>query len=116
MIKVRFLSLLLLLSLSFSQCKNSSKDISSIKKVGAVLADLQVLEVQMGRMPFLNADSTKVVYKELEREVFKKHKMDSAQYMSEYNKMAEDKALLLEVYKEAENIIRKKTEANRPKP
>ncbi len=54
-------------------------------KMAAIVTDIMVTEAKVSRLGFKSFDSSKVAYDFLEREIFKKYAVDSAQYNQSYN-------------------------------
>ncbi len=100
--------LFILIGLCFSACKSQGYSDAELKRMAAIIVDLQRTESKINRSTFQSADSNKIAYKVLEKEIFKKHNTDSARFSQDFNKLALNKEKMLEVYKMAEKEIDKK--------
>jgi ATP/ADP translocase len=96
-------------------CQSEGFDNKKMKDMANVIVDLQDIESKVSRSNFQDQDSAKVAYRILEKEVFKKHKTDSARFSQDFNKLAINKEKLLEVYNMAEKIVDKRVKYNQGK-
>ncbi len=100
--------LFILIGTGFVSCKSDLYDKKELNRMANIIVDLQRLESKINRQNFQDPDSSKMAYKFLEKEIFKKHKTDSARFSQDFNKLAQNKERLLEVYTMAEKIVDKK--------
>lgn len=63
-----------------------------------ILTDIHITEAKVSRMSFRSYDSTQIVYKEFENDIFKKYKTDSVVYRQSYNYYLEHMAEMDEIY------------------
>jgi hypothetical protein len=89
-------------------CDSSNKKFIDKTKMSVIFAELKLAESQVSRLNFMGADSAKVAFMYLEKEIYKKYKIDSLQYINSFDFYAKDKKELLSIYEGAENIIKKK--------
>lgn len=89
-------------------CNSSNEKFIDKTKMSTIFAELKLAESQVSRLNFMGADSAKVAFKYLEKEIYKKYKIDSLQYINSFDFYAKDKKELLSIYEGAENIIKKK--------
>ncbi|WP_310588137.1 DUF4296 domain-containing protein [Lacihabitans sp. LS3-19] len=95
-------------------CNSSNEKVIDKTKMSIVFAELKLAESQVSRLNFMGADSAKVAFKYLEKEIYKKHKIDSLQYLNSFDFYAKDKKELLKIYEGAEAIIEKKKNKKNP--
>ena len=105
---LKIIILFILIGSGFSSCKSGGYSNTELDRMALIIVDLQSLESKINRQTFLVPDSAKVMYKVLEKEIFKKHKTDSARFSQDFNKLALNKEKMLEVYQKAEKIVDKK--------
>ena len=89
-------------------CNSSNEKFIDKTKMSMIFAELKLAESQVSRLNFMGADSAKVAFKYLEKEIYKKYKIDSLQYLNSFDFYAKDKKELLRIYEGAENIIKNK--------
>ncbi|MCP9765783.1 DUF4296 domain-containing protein [Lacihabitans soyangensis] len=106
-IKIVFISLT-----CFFSCKSSSEDVIDKKTMAIVFAELKTAEAKVSRLNLTGVDSSRVAFKYLEKQIYKKYKVDSAQYLKSFDFYAKDKKQLLSIYIEAEKIIEKNKNKN----
>ena len=70
-----------------------------------VFADLKTAEAKVSRLNLTGVDSSRVAFKYLEKQIYKKHKIDSVLYLKRFDFYAKDKKQLLSIYVQAEKII-----------
>jgi Domain of unknown function (DUF4296) len=112
LLKLKIAVLFILMSFIMTSCQTDSFDAKKMKHMAEVIVDLQYLESKVNRGNFQSADSGNVAYKVLEKEIFAKHKTDSAQYSQDFNKLANNKEKLLEVYTMVEKMVNKQVKKN----
>lgn len=106
-IKIVFISLT-----CFFSCKSSPNGIIDEKTMAVVLAELKTVEAKVSRLNIVGVDSSKVAFKYLESQVYKKHKINAHQYLKSFDYYAKDKKQLLSIYTKAEKIIEKNKNKN----
>jgi hypothetical protein len=106
-IKIVFISLTF-----FFSCKSSPDGIIEKKTMAIVFADLKTAEAKVSRLNLTGVDSSRVVFKYLEKQIYTKHKIDAAQYLKSFDFYAKDKKQLLSIYIQAEKIIEKNKNKN----
>lgn len=67
----------------------------------AVIVDLKLLESKVDHFSLRNSDSSKVAFRYLQHEVFKKHKTDSAAYHKSYDYYLSRKKQLVKILEDA---------------
>lgn len=83
----------------------------------SLIVDLKLLESKVDHFFLRNPDSSKVAFRYLQHEVFKKHKTDSATYYESYEYYLARKKQLIKILEDAskrledtqENLLQKKT-------
>ncbi|WP_345240434.1 DUF4296 domain-containing protein [Nibrella saemangeumensis] len=75
------------------------------EKMVNVLTDIHLAEAQVGKLALGSPDSSAVVYKRLERDIFKKHKIDTTTYNQSYTYYSSRPKLMEQIYKQVvENL------------
>lgn len=106
-IKIVFISLT-----CFFSCKSSSEDFIDKKTMAIVFAELKTAEAKVSRLNLTGVDSSRVAFKYLEKQIYKKYKIDSVLYLKSFDFYAKDKKQLLSIYVQAEKIIEKNKNKN----
>lgn len=106
-IKIVFISLT-----CFFSCKSSPDGVIDKKTMAAVLAELKTTEAKVSRLNLVGVDSSRVAFKYLESQVYKKHKINANEYLKSFDFYAKDKRQLLSIYSQAEKIIEKNKNNN----
>lgn len=106
-IKIVFISLTLVFS-----CKSSTSDFIDKKTMAVVFADLKTAEAKVSRLNLTGVDSSRVAFKYLEKQIYKKYKVDSLKYLQSFDFYAKDKKQLLYIYDQAAKIIEKSKNKN----
>jgi hypothetical protein len=112
LLKLKNTVLFILIGFAHICCQSDGFDTKKMNQMANVIIDLQDLESKVSRSNFQNQDSAKVAYRSLEKDIFAKHKTDSARFSQDFNKLATNKEKLLEVYKIAEKIVDKRVKYN----
>ena len=89
-------------------CKSTPDGIIDKKNMALIVADLQLAEAKVSRFNLRGVDSSRIAYSYLEKNIFKKYKIDSAKYVKSFDYYALDKSALLKIYSEAESILEKR--------
>lgn len=111
-----FLSVFLL-----SNCGNKKTDIVipsnliSKEKMTLILEDIHLIEALITNVRIGNADSSRVAFANLQKEVFRKHKVDSLKYAQSYQFYVQNTALFKEIYQVVCNNLQKKDSLARAK-
>ena len=93
---------ILLALILFQSCKKTTKvprDLIQKDKMSAILIDIHEAEGLVTESRFLNTDSAKILYERLEKDIFKKHKVDTALYYRSYEFYANTLDLMESLYK-----------------
>jgi hypothetical protein len=106
-IKIVFISLT-----CFFSCKSSPDGVIDKKTMAAVLAELKTTEAKVSRLNLVGVDSSRVAFKYLESQVYKKYKINPNEYLKSFDFYAKDKRQLLSIYSQAEKIIEKNKNNN----
>lgn len=77
----------------------------SEKEMTAVIVDLKLLESKVDHFLLRNSDSSKVAFRYLQHQVFKKHKTDSATYYENYEYYLSRKKQMLEILENASKLL-----------
>lgn len=86
-----------------SACDNNAKTPKGAidKKIMAkILAEIHLVESKVSRLSLQDYDSTKIAYKQLERQVLAKYKTDTAKYRASYNYYVTNPEVMIEIYDE----------------
>jgi SHS2 domain-containing protein len=113
--KLKSIVLFILSMFALDSCQSEGFDKKEMQHMADVIVDLQYLEAKANRANFQSPDSANVVYKNLEKEIFAKHKTDSARFSQDFNKLALNKEKMLEVYTMVEKIVDKRVKYNQGK-
>lgn len=92
---------LIILFLLLSACANTEQppqNLLSKPKMVDVLVDIHIAEAKANRIQLRSYDSTQAYYRKLEREVFEKHKVDTAVYRMSYKYYMNHMKELDEIY------------------
>ena len=81
--------------------------------MAVVFAELKTAESMVSRLNLSGVDSSRVAFKYLEKRIYKKYKVDSANYVRSFDYYAKDKNQLLLIYQEAEKITEKNKNNNK---
>ncbi len=108
------LKIVIILLFTVSGCKSTPKDILSEEKMAEIIVDIKMLESTADRTFYRSIDSTRVAFKQLQKEVYKKHKIDSAGFSKSYDYYLNNKRQFLKVLEKAEKILEKATENEEP--
>jgi hypothetical protein len=88
------------------------KDAIDKATMAKILADIHLIEAKVSRLSFQDYDSTKIAYKELERQIMVKYKTDTARYRASYNYYVTNPDLMTAIYddvlKNLEDVKKKK--------
>ena len=76
----------------------------------AILTDIHLAESQVSRMALGSSDSSNIVYKRLEKQIFKKFKVDTSAYTKSYVFYSSHPRQMEEIYKQVVENLKKKTE------
>ncbi|GAA4405835.1 hypothetical protein GCM10023187_24640 [Nibrella viscosa] len=70
-----------------------------------ILTDIHLAEARVSKLALGSSDSSAIVYRRLERDIFKKHKVDTAAYNQSYTYYSAQPKLMEEIYKQVvENL------------
>lgn len=94
--------------ISLFSCKSETTPTIDKSKMAQILGDLHWIEAKVSRFNFRNQDSTKVAFRELEKEVYKKYNTDSVTFNKNYDLYAKDKAVMMAIYADAEKYLEQK--------
>ncbi|CAH0996641.1 hypothetical protein EMA8858_02773 [Emticicia aquatica] len=110
--KIFLLLGIILLSLACSKYPSPPKDAIDKATMSKILADIHLVEANVSRLSLRDYDSTKMVYKELERQILVKYKTDTTRYRASYNYYVTNPELMTAIYddviKNLEEIKKKK--------
>jgi hypothetical protein len=110
--KIFLLLSLISILLGCGKHSDKPKDALDPKTMAKILADIHLIEAKVSRLSFQDYDSTKVVYKELERQIMVKYKTDTARYRASYNYYVTNPEAMTAIYdqtlKNLEEIKKKK--------
>jgi hypothetical protein len=98
--KIFFLLGITLMTIACDNDSKIPKGAIDRKTMAKMLADIHLVEAKVSRMTFQDYDSTKVAYKELELQVMKKYKTDTATYRASYNYYVTNPELMTSIYDE----------------
>lgn len=83
----------------------------SEKEMTAVLVDLKLLESKVDHFFLRNPDSSKVAFRYLQHQVFKKHKTDSTTYYESYEYYLARKKQLIKILEDASKRLEEAQES-----
>lgn len=85
-------------------CQNSSDkrpgDVLPEDKMAEVLTEIHLAEAKAGKLGITSSDSTTLIYKRLESQIYKKHKIDTATYFRSYRYYSSNPDKMADVYKQ----------------
>lgn len=84
------------------------KDILPKKKMMLILEDIHIAEAIVTNARYPNLDSSRVAFANLQKEVFKKHKVDSVAYAKSYSFYAKNPIIFKEIYKVVQTSLHQK--------
>lgn len=64
----------------------------------SILIDIHLAEAKVGRLPFRSLDSSKVLFRKMELDIFKKHQTDTATYRKSFEFYLNNTAYLDDIY------------------
>jgi hypothetical protein len=70
----------------------------SKEKMVKILMDIHIAEAKTGRLTFRSVDSSKVLFRRLELDIFKKHNVDTATYRKSFEFYLQNTTYLDEIY------------------
>lgn len=70
----------------------------SEEEMANILTDIHLAEARVSKMKFRSPDSSALVFKRLEEDIYKKHNIDTALYKSSYTYYANDVTRWKKVY------------------
>ena len=76
----------------------------------AILTDIHLAESQVSRMGLGSSDSSNMVYKRLEKQIFQKFKVDTSAYTKSYVFYSSHPRRMEEIYKQVVENLKKKTD------
>jgi hypothetical protein len=83
-------------------------------RMADVLTEVHMTEVQVSRLGLRSTDSSNIVYKHLENQIFKKFKIDTAAYRKSYIFYSSHPQQMEIIYKRVTEQLKKKQEAKQP--
>jgi hypothetical protein len=113
--KKQFLAKFLIILLCASACVGPPPIPSNVlprEKMAAILVDVHLNQVYVNRMNFGTGDSSQVAYNQLEKEIFAKHKVDTAQYKRSFMFYASTPDYMIEIYDKVTKDLEAKTKVN----
>ncbi len=112
-IKIVFIYLFTCISCKQGDIKG---EILDSETMSILISELQFAEAKANRMSFNGIDSSKVAFHYLEKQIFKKYKTDSLNFVKSFDFYAKNKNQLLKIYEKAENLLTaQKDSLNKPK-
>jgi hypothetical protein len=78
-----------------------------------VLTDIHLTEARVGQMGLRSIDSSNIVYNRLEKQIFRKYKLDTAQYNASYRYYSTHPREMEAVYKEITGRLQKNLDSAR---
>jgi hypothetical protein len=70
----------------------------SKEKMVKILMDIHIAEAKVGRLTFRSVDSSKLLFKRMELDIFKKHQVDTATYRKSFEFYLQNTSYLDEIY------------------
>jgi len=126
LLRTKLLALLLgTLSLLLPGCSTKEVDQKPEKlipedKMATILADIHLAEAKVSKIGLNASDSTTLLYRHLEKQIYAKHRVDTATYNQSYTYYSSNPDRMVELYKQVvKNLERlqktKPDTANQPK-
>ncbi|MCK8491431.1 DUF4296 domain-containing protein [Spirosoma sp. RP8] len=84
------------------------------ERMVAILTEVHILEARVGRMGLRSTDSSNVAYHHLEKQIFRKFKVDTAAYSKSYAYYAAHPRAMETIYQQVVDNLKKKTEPQKP--
>jgi hypothetical protein len=79
----------------------------------SILTDIHLTEARVMQMGLRSVDSSNIVYNRLEKQIFRKYKLDTAQYNASYRYYSTHPREMEAVYKEITGRLQKKLDTAR---
>lgn len=110
--QLRLLGLFLLISW-LTGCQNTvvetPKNLIPQEKMAQILTEIHLAEARVTKLNRVSQDSNALIYKRLEKQIFRKFKVDTAAYSKSYTYYSSDPEQLAEIYKQVtEELERRK--------
>lgn len=86
------------------------------ERMAQILAEVHITEARVSRMGLRSSDSSAIVYKRLEQNIYKKYQVDTAAYAKSYTYYSTHPAELEAIYNEVVEKLKKKTHQPPTKP
>jgi len=96
-------------------CNSRPKEKLSKDEMAAIIVDLKLLESKVDNFLLRSSDSSKIAFRYLQHQVFKKHKTDSTTYFENYDYYLSHKKQMLEILENASETLAKTQEEQLPK-
>ena len=87
--------------LAFFSCvsdPDTPQDILEKQKLAEILTDIHLAEARVTKMNFGSMDSSVVIFKKLQQDIWEKHSVDSALYKKSYAFYASNPELMTQLY------------------
>ncbi|MFD2571367.1 DUF4296 domain-containing protein [Spirosoma soli] len=84
------------------------------ERMAAILTEVHLAETRVSRLGLRSADSSNIVYKHLENQIFKKFQVDTASYRKSYIFYSSHPQQMETIYKQVTENLKKKAEAKKP--
>lgn len=84
-------------------------DVLPKEKMATILAEIHITQTYVSRLNFGSSDSTQVAYNTLEKELFKKQKIDTATYKRSFTFYSAQPEYMTEIYEDVLKKLEKKS-------
>lgn len=85
-------------------------DVLSEERMASILADIHIAEAHVTHLRLQSLDSSVVVYEVLQKKIWEKYQLDTAQYQKSYSFYAQNPAYLVRIYESVEQKIKDRIE------
>ncbi|AKD53717.1 DUF4296 domain-containing protein [Spirosoma radiotolerans] len=92
------------------------ENLISEAKMADILTEVHMAEARISRINLRSVDSSQIVYKRLENQIFKKFGVDTATYRKSYIFYSSHPADMEAIYKQVTEELQKKTKIKTKKP
>ena len=79
-------------------------------QMATILTEVHLAESQVGRMGLASADSSNIVYKRLEKQIFRKFQVDTSAYTKSYIYYSSHPRQMETIYKQVTENLKKKSD------
>lgn len=102
------IKLAIILLIWASGCKSKPKDLIPQDDMVQIIADIKLLETKVDHFYLRNMDSSRVAFRILQQDIFKKYETDSTHYNQSYSFYLQDKKKMVDILNKVEALLDEK--------